>query len=224
MVDNFHTKIRKPFSFGTLNCKSLNVLDGRLFSLLNYVKVNNLSMLALQEHFLPTIYNNPLSHVYKKDVGDYQISYNKFCGFIMPACLKIGKIFSSIDGRVLIIRLKAKDFILVDSVWVSFYSPTNVAEQDKREEFWSNFQTLIDLHVKKHDACFFGGDANARLGSDVLGEARSVNACYTETNENGLCLFDLMQKSNLVHASSLKQHAWNQKWTWRHLSSKKNSS
>lgn len=172
MVDYFQTKIRKPFSFGTLNCKSLNVLDGRFFSLLHYVKVNNLSILAVQEHFLPTVYNNPLSYVYKKDVGDYQILYNKFSGFIVPSNLKIGKIISSSDGRVLMIRLKAKDFILVDSVWISFYSPTNISELEKRECFWDNFQTLIDLHVKKHDACFFAGDANARLGSDVLGESR----------------------------------------------------
>ena len=48
---------------------------------------------------------------------------------------------------------------------ISFYSPTNISDEQDNEIFYTQF-TCLTRQIPKHNFLIIGGDLNAHLGKD----------------------------------------------------------
>ncbi|CAJ1081041.1 craniofacial development protein 2-like%2C partial [Xyrichtys novacula] len=97
---------------------------------------------------------------------------------------------------------------------IQCYTPTNVAEEQEKENFYSSLQSLIDRTLKR-DLKIIMGDLNAKVGEDNAGKEfimgrHGIGIC----NENGELFTDLCSFNDLVIGGTICPHKKIHKTTW----------
>nr|KAG5709228.1 hypothetical protein BaRGS_017980 [Batillaria attramentaria] len=98
---------------------------------------------------------------------------------------------------------------------IQCYAPTNDAEEEKKDDFYQQLQTVIDRGGAK-DMTILMGDFNAKIGSDNTGYEDTMGTHgLGQMNENGERFADLCALNQLVIGGSIFPHKRIHKATWR---------
>nr|KAG5693732.1 hypothetical protein BaRGS_002115 [Batillaria attramentaria] len=98
---------------------------------------------------------------------------------------------------------------------IQCYAPTNDAEEEKKDDFYQQLQTVIDRGGAK-DMTILMGDFNAKIGSDNTGYEDTMGTHgLGQMNENGERFADFCALSQLVMGGSIFPHKRIHKATWR---------
>ena len=94
------------------------------------------------------------------------------------------------------------------------YAPTEQAEEEDKELFYSCLQRQIDK-TPRHDLLLVIGDLNAKVGSDNSGYEECMGKQGGgESNENGSLFKDLCRENGLVIGGTVFKHKKIHKLTW----------
>ena len=116
-----------------------------------------------------------------------------------------------INERLLYVRFNSKFAKL--SVIVA-YAPTDVAEEEEKEEFYTKLQASL-VSIPKHDVLLLMGDFNARVGKLNVGKERFMGKeGIGEISANGEKLVDFCEENDLVIGGTLFMHRDIHKLTW----------
>ena len=98
---------------------------------------------------------------------------------------------------------------------VQCYAPTNVADDETKEEFYQQLQATLDkLH--RRDIVIVMGDMNAKVGNDNGGREHVMGKEGLGTiNENGELFASFCELNDLVIAGTVFPHRRINKVTWR---------
>ena len=122
--------------------------------------------------------------------------------------------WEAVNSRIITAKFKTKLY-KIDLNIVQCYAPTNDAEEDKKEQFYSQLQTELNKFRDK-DMCILMGDLNAKIGEKNTGYERNMGRHgLGRMNENGEMLADLCAFNNLVIGGSIFPHKDVHKATWR---------
>nr|KAG5699266.1 hypothetical protein BaRGS_000468 [Batillaria attramentaria] len=98
---------------------------------------------------------------------------------------------------------------------IQCYAPTNDAEEEKKDDFYQQLQTVIDRGGAK-DMTILMGDFNAKIGSDNTGYENTMGTHgLGQMNENGERFADFCALNQLVIGGSIFPHQRIHKATWR---------
>nr|KAG5690109.1 hypothetical protein BaRGS_010700 [Batillaria attramentaria] len=98
---------------------------------------------------------------------------------------------------------------------IQCYAPTNDAEEEKKDDFYQQLQTVIDRGGAK-DMTILMGDFNAKIGSDNTGYEDTMGTHgLGQMNENGERFADFCALNQLVIGGSIFPHKRIHKATWR---------
>nr|KAG5698059.1 hypothetical protein BaRGS_016707 [Batillaria attramentaria] len=98
---------------------------------------------------------------------------------------------------------------------IQCYAPTNDAEEEKKDDFYQQLQTVIDRGGAK-DMTILMGDFNAKIGSDNRGYEDTMGTHgLGQMNENGERFADFCALNQLVIGGSIFPHKRIHKATWR---------
>nr|KAG5692954.1 hypothetical protein BaRGS_031532 [Batillaria attramentaria] len=98
---------------------------------------------------------------------------------------------------------------------IQCYAPTNDAEEEKKDDFYQQLQTVIDRGGAK-DMTILMGDFNAKIGSDNTGYENTMGTHgLGQMNENGERFADFCALNRLVIGGSIFPHKRIHKATWR---------
>nr|KAG5700908.1 hypothetical protein BaRGS_012315 [Batillaria attramentaria] len=98
---------------------------------------------------------------------------------------------------------------------IQCYAPTNDAEEEKKDDFYQQLQTVIDRGRAK-DMTILMLDFNAKIGSDNTGyEDTTGTHGLGQMNENGERFADFCALNQLVIGGSIFPHKHIHKATWR---------
>nr|KAG5696667.1 hypothetical protein BaRGS_023076 [Batillaria attramentaria] len=98
---------------------------------------------------------------------------------------------------------------------IQCYAPTNDAEEEKKDDFYQQLQTVIDRGGAK-DMTILMGDFNAKIGSDNTGYENTMGTHgLGQMNENGERFADFCALNQLVIGGSIFPHKRTHKATWR---------
>ena len=97
---------------------------------------------------------------------------------------------------------------------IQVYGPTNVADEETKDEFYETLQAKINA-VPKHDILLVTGDFNAVVGQTNAGHESIMgkHGCGIRS-DNGQRLVDLCQENDLVIGGTLFPHKNIHKNTW----------
>lgn len=116
-----------------------------------------------------------------------------------------------INERLLYVRMDSKYTKL--SVIVA-YAPTEVADEEDKEEFYSALQTAVE-DIPRHDVLLLLGDFNAQVGSNNENRERIMGQHGTgQLNDNGERLIGFCEENTLVLGGTLFAHKTIHKLTW----------
>nr|KAG5693036.1 hypothetical protein BaRGS_005660 [Batillaria attramentaria] len=97
---------------------------------------------------------------------------------------------------------------------IQCYTPTNDAEEEKKDDFYQQLQTVIDRGAK--DMTILMGDVNAKIGSDNTGYEDTMGTHgLGQMNENAERFADFCALNQLVIGGSIFPHKRIHKATWR---------
>ena len=97
---------------------------------------------------------------------------------------------------------------------IQCYAPTNAAEVEEKEQFYSSLQTLLNRSPKR-DLKIIMGDMNAKVGSDNTGRELTIGRhCTGVLNENGEMFADFCMFNNFVIGGTVFPHKEIHKNTW----------
>nr|KAG5707916.1 hypothetical protein BaRGS_031647 [Batillaria attramentaria] len=100
---------------------------------------------------------------------------------------------------------------------IQCYAPTNDAEEEKKDDFYQQLQTVIDRGGAK-DMTILMGDFNAKIGSDNTGYEDTMGTHgLGQMNGNGERFADFCALNQLVIGGSIFPHKRIHKATWRSL-------
>lgn len=97
---------------------------------------------------------------------------------------------------------------------IQCYAPTNTAQEEEKEDFYSSLQSLFDK-TPRRDIKIVMGDLNAKVGDDNTGRElimgrHGVGTC----NENGELFIDFCSFNDLVIGGTIYPHRTIHKTTW----------
>ena len=93
--------------------------------------------------------------------------------------------------------------------------PTNIADEERKEEFYQQLQAVLD-RVPRRDIVIVMGDMNAKVGSDNAGREHVMGTEGMGTiNENGEFFVDFSEMNDLVIGGTVFPHGKINKVTWR---------
>jgi len=96
---------------------------------------------------------------------------------------------------------------------IQCYAPTNDKDEETKEDFYNNLQTLCDKLQK--DMTILMGDLNAKIGSDNSGYEEVMGRQELgRMNTNGEMLADLCAFNNMIIGGSMFPHRRIHKATW----------
>nr|KAG5701747.1 hypothetical protein BaRGS_004349 [Batillaria attramentaria] len=116
-----------------------------------------------------------------------------------------------VSARLLSARLNSKGRKITI---IQCYAPTNAANEEEKEEFYSSLQSVFD-RTPRRDMKIVMGDLNAKVGDNntdrelVMGR-HGVGTC----NENGELFTDFCSFNNLVIGGTIYPHKKIHKTTW----------
>ena len=110
------------------------------------------------------------------------------------------------------VRLRASPFNITI---IQVYAPTSSYDDSDVDEFYREFQSLVD-QTPKQEILVVQGDWNAKVGEDAQEDWGEVcgPSCNPKTNDRGLKLLDFATYNNLVLANTLGNHKPSRRWTW----------
>ncbi|XP_063600319.1 uncharacterized protein LOC134776500 [Penaeus indicus] len=91
---------------------------------------------------------------------------------------------------------------------ISCYSPTNVADEQEGDTFYSEL-SHASRTAPKHNMLILGGDMNAQLGKNQHGKY----ALHETTNRNGTHLENFLQENDLCYLNTHFQKKKSELWT-----------
>ena len=98
---------------------------------------------------------------------------------------------------------------------IQCYAPTNDAEEEKKDDFYQQLQSVIDKRGAK-DMTLLMGDFNAKIGSDNTGYEEIMGTHgLGQMNDNGERFADFCAMNQLVIGGSIFPHKRIHKATWR---------
>lgn len=98
---------------------------------------------------------------------------------------------------------------------IQCYAPTNDAEDEKKEEFYDQLQSVVNKQGDK-DVTILMGDLNAKIGADNTGYEQVMGRHgLGRMNENGEQFAEFCAQNNLVIGGSVFEHRRIHKATWR---------
>uniref|UniRef100_A0A0L8GNS1 Endonuclease/exonuclease/phosphatase domain-containing protein n=1 Tax=Octopus bimaculoides TaxID=37653 RepID=A0A0L8GNS1_OCTBM len=116
-----------------------------------------------------------------------------------------------VSDRIIMARFKSR-FQQVSIIMC--YAPTNNAEEDTKDVFYSQLQTVVD-RIPRRDMLILMGDMNAKVGSDNSGRERVMGRNGLGVmNENGELLDDFCAVNELAIGGTLFPHRRCHKATW----------
>lgn len=133
-------------------------------------------------------------------------------GFLLSKKAKSSLIeWNPVSERIIVARFMAK----VQKVTIiQCYAPTNVADEDSKEEFYNQLQSTLDESAPR-DILIVMGDMNAKVGSDNTGrELIMGKEGIGDINENGELFADFCSHNDLVIGGTTFPHKDIYKTTW----------
>ena len=98
---------------------------------------------------------------------------------------------------------------------IQCYAPTNDADQDKKERFYEQLQSVMN-HRSERDILVMMGDFNAKIGSNNAGyEPYMGKHGLGNMNDNGELLVNFCADNKLVIGGSIFPHKTVHKVTWK---------
>ena len=97
---------------------------------------------------------------------------------------------------------------------VMAYSPTNNAEEEEKEQFYTQLQAVVDK-IPRRDMLILMGDMNSKVGTDNTDREREMGQYgLGEMNNNGELLADFCATNSLVIGGTIFPHKRCHKATW----------
>ena len=94
------------------------------------------------------------------------------------------------------------------------YAPTNAAEEEEKQQFYAQLQTVVDI-VANRDMLIVMGDMNAKVGQENLGREREMGKHGLGVmNENGEMFADFCAFNELVIGGTIFPHKLCHTATW----------
>uniref|UniRef100_A0A0K8SN56 Reverse transcriptase domain-containing protein n=1 Tax=Lygus hesperus TaxID=30085 RepID=A0A0K8SN56_LYGHE len=211
-MDNGRTQKKKQLDvkLGSWNVLSLH-RPGALKLLIQQLKKYSIDIVALQEvrwTGCGTLDSEGWSIFYSGDERSHSLG----TGFaVSPRCAHLITGFKPISPRICYLRIKGKFYNF--SV-LSAYAPTEVSEDEKKEEFYDQLDRAIDA-CPTHDARIIVGDLNAQVGRErTFGAVNGEHSLHHISNDNGQRLAQLAMAKNMVISSTFFPHKDIHKRTW----------
>lgn len=119
--------------------------------------------------------------------------------------------WNPVSSRIISARFETK---FQKTTIIQVYAPTNNAEENEKEDFYSSLQTVFN-NVPKRDILMITGDLNAKVGSERVGRECEIGPNGIGTiNENGELIADFCAVNSLVIGGTLFPHKPCHKTTW----------
>ena len=119
-----------------------------------------------------------------------------------------------VSSRIITAKFATKQKNIKLSV-IQCYAPTNDADEEKKDDFYHQLQTVLDRQGAK-DITILMGDFNAKIGSDNTGYEEVMGAHgLGEMNENGERFADFCSLNRLMIGGTIFPHKRIHKATWR---------
>lgn len=169
-----------------------------------------LNIIGVQEHCL--ISSTPLTELWSDDKNWLFIHNSATRSWQGGMSLLVSKhLVKSILGTsyishcIISISFNSNPRLVVTIV----YAPTEMADPDKKDEFYNMLSTHTSDNIKHHDVHLVIGGFNARLGQDNHDEAPRVvgpHLLHNTTNNNSERLLNFCFATNLRHVQSRFPH------------------
>ncbi|XP_078357393.1 uncharacterized protein LOC144642296 [Oculina patagonica] len=122
--------------------------------------------------------------------------------------------WEAVSPRIITARFATKKKDISINI-IQCYAPTNDAEDEKKEEFYDQLQSVVNKQGDK-DVTILMGDLNAKVGADNTGYERVMGRHgLGRMNENGEQFAEVCAQNNLVIGGSVFEHRRIHKATWR---------
>lgn len=172
-----------------------------------------LDVLAMQEVRWPGVGESELRHGTILYSGRRDNSHREGVGVYMSKKARTSLVdFAGVSERILRIR--------VDTQWcktsiVVVYAPTEVADVDEKDDFYSQLSEVLD-RIPTHDVLIVMGDFNAQVGREVRAFQGAIgkHSLHQTSNDNGIRLATMALEKGLVVGGTLFQHKDIHKATW----------
>ena len=203
--------------FATLNIRTLS---DNLHELINLSDEYGLDVLCIQEHRLyhddvelkfhypgenwTLITSSATNNLRNASVGGVGL-------LISPCASRSLNNVQKINSRVLKATFKGNP----ETTIICCYSPTNVDDMTKREEFYDELNGVVKA-IPKHHILLIGGDFNAKLGRN-----EKLLTYNKQTNDNGLLLMEMMSENKLTALNCSFQKRHGKLWTHRYPNGEK---
>ena len=116
-----------------------------------------------------------------------------------------------INGRMMWVRFYTRTLKL--SI-IQMYAPTNVADEEEKDVFSEQLQSIID-GIPKHDVQVIMGDTNGKIGDNNEGFERYMGNHGTgERNENGMRVLSFSEFNNMAALRTIFVHKPRHKVIW----------
>ena len=196
----------------SFNTRTLT-FQGRLAELTNNATMQNIDVIAVQEHRFYHPNNTIKYHTIESynliTSSSHKNSSNASIGgvgfLLSPRALNNLLSVESISQRILVIELSGNPKTTI----ICVYSPHNSSPIDEVEQFYETLKQTIE-QIPLHNFLVIAGDFNAQLGSEDV-----KFAFNPETNRNGELLKDLLNEFNLFSSNNNFMKPSGQLWTFK---------
>ena len=188
-------KCKHTIQIVTFNIRTLNKI-GQLLELTALVIGHNIDIICIQEH----------RYIHSKDVkyhntdngwtlvsaSAWKNSVNSMIGgvgmLIRPQALESLNSIKKIQPRMMVATFNGNPSTTI----ISFYSPTNVSEENGLITFYYKLSSLVH-RISKHNVLIISGDMNAQIGKNV-----NKFSLHNSSNRTGEHLTDFMLENRLT--------------------------
>jgi hypothetical protein len=134
----------------------------------------------------------------------------------------VAVMMSKETSKILIVWYPVNDIIIyarfdskhIKPSVIQCYSPTNDANDDDKDAFYSQLQSVLHW-TPKHDMVAVMGDLNAKVGSENIGREACIGTRRIgQMNENGERFRDFCEMNGLVVCNTIFAHKNIHKYTW----------
>lgn len=119
-----------------------------------------------------------------------------------------------VNSRIITAKFSTKNSKIKLNI-IQCYAPTNDADDEKKDAFYQQLQTVLDK-ARKKDMTILMGDFNAKIGADNTGYNEVMGTQgLGRMNENGERFADLCSLNQFAMGGSIFPHKRIHKAIWR---------